>query len=115
MDTNFRKIDIDQYDEDVLVETELYDADSRDPTQVLNDAKQKGAAVRSALARYVFIHRNTIANSNGLFFFRGDTTGALAIVLADPPYGPNVDDAKVRVAIFHLSSEISSDLTFTRT
>jgi actin related protein 2/3 complex subunit 5 len=53
MDTNFRKIDIDLYDEDVLVETELYNADPRDPAQVLNDAKQKGAAVRSALAKYV--------------------------------------------------------------
>lgn len=26
---------------------------------------------------------------------RGDTTGALDIVLQDPPYGPNADDAKV--------------------
>lgn len=50
-DVNFRKIDIDVYDEDVLVETELYDADPRDPAQVLNDTKQKATAVRSALSK----------------------------------------------------------------
>jgi ARP2/3 complex 16 kDa subunit (p16-Arc) len=53
MDTNFRKIDIDLYDEDVLVETELYDADPRDPSQVLSDTKQKSTLVRSALAKFV--------------------------------------------------------------
>ena len=52
-DVNFRKIDIDVYDEDALVETELYDADPRDPVQVLNDAKQKATAVRSALSKCV--------------------------------------------------------------
>ena len=50
-DINFRKIDIDAYDEDVLVETELYDTDPRDPAQALNDAKQKATAVRSALSK----------------------------------------------------------------
>ena len=48
---NFRKIDIDVYDEDALVETELYDADPRDPSQVVSDAKQKATAVRSALSK----------------------------------------------------------------
>ena len=48
----FRKIDIDAYDEDVLVETELYDPDPRAPAQFLNDTKQKAAAVRSALSKY---------------------------------------------------------------
>ena len=46
METNFRKIDIDQYDEDVLLESELYDADPRDPIQVLADAKSKASAVQ---------------------------------------------------------------------
>ena len=48
---NFRKIDIDDYDEDVLVETELYDVDPRGPAQVPNDVKQKATAVRSALSK----------------------------------------------------------------
>jgi len=74
-DVNFRKIDIDAYDEDVLVESELYDADPRDPVQVLNDAKQKATAVRSALSK-------------------GDTVGALTLILEDPPCGPGVDEAK---------------------
>lgn len=54
MDTAFRKIDIDQYDEDVLQDSELYEADSRDPTEVLNDAKQRQIAVRGLLARYIW-------------------------------------------------------------
>ena len=47
----FRKIDIDIYDEDVLQESEIYETDPRDPGQVLKEAKQKQAAVRSALAK----------------------------------------------------------------
>lgn len=49
----FRKIDIDQYEEDVLLEEELYEADPRDPATVLNDTKQKAGAVRGSLSRYV--------------------------------------------------------------
>ncbi|KAH9936908.1 arp2/3 complex subunit [Amylocystis lapponica] len=75
MDVNFRKIDIDQYDEDVLLESELYEPEPRDPAQVLNDAKQKASVVRSALAK-------------------GDIVGALNTVLSDAPYGSNLDDAK---------------------
>jgi actin related protein 2/3 complex, subunit 5 len=51
MASAFRKIDIDIYDEDVLQESELYDADPRDASQALTDAKQKQAAVRTSLAR----------------------------------------------------------------
>ncbi|KAG5643174.1 hypothetical protein DXG03_001378 [Asterophora parasitica] len=75
MDTAFRKIDIDQYDEDVLHESELYDADPRDPSQVLEEAKQRQAAVRTALSR-------------------SDVLSALTTILESPPYGPNVDQAK---------------------
>ncbi|OBZ74905.1 hypothetical protein A0H81_05165 [Grifola frondosa] len=75
MDTNFRRIDIDQYDEDVLLESELYEPDPRDPSQVLSDSKQKAGAVRSSLAQ-------------------GDIPGALSIVLEGAPYGPNVEEAK---------------------
>ena len=52
---SFRKIDIDQYDEDVLLDSELYEADPRDPTEVLDDAKERQIAVRSFLARYYMI------------------------------------------------------------
>lgn len=53
MDVNFRKIDIDIYDEDALQESEIYNEDPRDPGQVLAEAKHKQTAVRSALARCV--------------------------------------------------------------
>ncbi|RDB17696.1 Actin-related protein 2/3 complex subunit 5 [Hypsizygus marmoreus] len=75
MDTAFRKIDIDIYDEDVLQESELYDADPRDPAQVLEEARQRQAAVRTFLAK-------------------SDVVGALSTVLENAPYGPNVDQAK---------------------
>ncbi|KAG6830300.1 hypothetical protein H0H92_001378 [Tricholoma furcatifolium] len=75
MDTAFRKIDIDQYDEDVLHESELYDADPRDPAQVLEEAKERQALVRTSLAR-------------------NDIAGALSTILENAPYGPNVDQAK---------------------
>ncbi|TFK81180.1 arp2/3 complex 16 kDa subunit [Polyporus arcularius HHB13444] len=75
MDVNFRKIDIDQYDEDALLDTELYESDPRDPTQALSDTKQNAAAVRSSLSK-------------------NDYVGALTLVLESAPYGPNVEDAK---------------------
>ncbi|KIY48592.1 ARP2/3 complex 16 kDa subunit (p16-Arc) [Fistulina hepatica ATCC 64428] len=75
MDYAFRKIDIDAYDEDVIQDSELYEADPRDPAQVLDEAKQRQAAVRSALAK-------------------NDVSEALTIALENAPYGPNVEDAK---------------------
>lgn len=51
MEFAFRKIDIDVYDEDVIAEEELYDADPRDPAQVLANTKAKAGTVRSALAK----------------------------------------------------------------
>ena len=51
MDTAFRKIDIDQYDEDRLVPSDLYDPDPRGPDGVLTDARNKSAEVRSLLSR----------------------------------------------------------------
>lgn len=51
MDIPFRKIDIDQYDEDILKDSELYESDPRDPAEVIEEAKQKQVAVRGLLAR----------------------------------------------------------------
>ena len=55
MDVAFRKIDIDKYDEDTLLKEELYDADPRDPAQVLSETRAKATQVRSILSRYVFL------------------------------------------------------------
>lgn len=49
----FRKIDIDQYDEDVLLDSELYEADSRDPATVLSETKQKASTIRGLLSKCV--------------------------------------------------------------
>ncbi|KAG7092314.1 hypothetical protein E1B28_008676 [Marasmius oreades] len=75
MDVAFRKIDIDAFDDEVLREPDLYEEDPRGPAQALDEAKQKQVAVRSALAR-------------------NDIVDALSIVLDNPPYGPNVEEAK---------------------
>jgi actin related protein 2/3 complex, subunit 5 len=50
-DTAFRKIDIDAFDEDTVMESELYEPDPRDSGTVLNDARQKQTSVRSSLSR----------------------------------------------------------------
>lgn len=55
MDTAFRKIDIDAYDEDAFMESELFEPDPRSPVQVLSEAKQKQISVRSSLAKYAII------------------------------------------------------------
>lgn len=51
MDQAFRKIDIDAFDEDALQESELFEADSRDPGQVLEEARARQTSVRSFLAK----------------------------------------------------------------
>lgn len=91
---DFRKINIDQYDEDTLLEEELYDPDPRDPATVLADAKQKAAGVRGLLAKYVSSHKIVFI---WLIYAirRSDIAGALSSVLENAPYGPKVDDAKV--------------------
>ncbi|KAG8787704.1 hypothetical protein FRC15_008379 [Serendipita sp. 397] len=76
MAMDFRKINIDQYDEDKLLEEELYEPDPRDPETVLAEAKQKAAGVRG-------------------FISKGDIVGALSSILENAPYGPKVDDAKI--------------------
>ena len=37
---------------------------------------------------------------DGVFEYRGDTVGAITLVLEGAPYGPNVEEAKVRYPIF---------------
>nr|CDI55355.1 related to subunit of the Arp2/3 complex [Melanopsichium pennsylvanicum 4] len=72
---SFRKIDIDQYDEDVIQDEELVEPYPKSPEQALADAKAKSTEVRSLIGR-------------------GDIAGALTLVLSDYPYGPTVEEAK---------------------
>ena len=91
----YRKIDIDAFDEDVIHESELYEADPRDPSQVLADAKQKAAGVRTALAKSAALRRDLTATD--CYRNRSDIPGAMQIALENAPYGLNVDEAKVIV------------------
>ncbi|PFH47442.1 hypothetical protein AMATHDRAFT_152042 [Amanita thiersii Skay4041] len=95
MDINFRKIDIDVYDEDAIHESEIYEADPRDPGQVLNEAKQKQSGVRALLAR-------------------NDVAGALKTVLEGAPFGPGADEAKsitLQTLLTILNSTKSTDIS----
>jgi actin related protein 2/3 complex subunit 5 len=51
MDLNFRRIDIDRFDEDAIQDSEVYQIDARNPADVLDQAKQRQIAVRGLLAR----------------------------------------------------------------
>ena len=48
---SFRKIDIDQYDVDVIVDEELVEPFPKSPEQALADAKAKSTEVRSLIGR----------------------------------------------------------------
>ena len=47
----FRKINIDAYDEDVILPSDLYDPDPRGPDGVLADAKRKSGDVRGLISK----------------------------------------------------------------
>jgi len=90
----FRRIDIDAFDEDVLLEHDLVDPDPRDPGTVLAETKSKSNQIRG-------------------FLSKGDISGALSMVLADAPYGPNVEEAKAlnfSSVILVLNSTKSNDI-----
>lgn len=80
---NFRRIDIDQYDEDRVLASSLYHPDPRQPAQALADAQSKDRSVKGLLQR-------------------GDVAAALKDALRDGewPYGedsvPEIKQAKVR-------------------
>lgn len=77
-DTSYRRLDVDQYDEDRVLPSDLYIPDPRPATQVLSDTQGKAQSVRQLLQR-------------------GDVRAALGEVLDQPPYGEGVDNAKVGV------------------
>lgn len=87
----FRKIDIDQFDEDKLAEEELYDPYPLAPAQAASRAKEVEREVRGLLTRCG-------ASEAGLALrpCRGDTASALKAALADAPYGSQHTDARVR-------------------
>ena len=47
----YRKIDIDAYDEDVLLESDLVEPDPRDPATVLSETKAKSTQLRGFLSK----------------------------------------------------------------
>ncbi|KDN43544.1 arp2/3 complex subunit [Tilletiaria anomala UBC 951] len=72
---DFRKINIDQYDEDVLLDEELVDPDPRSGQELLALVQGNAQETRSLMAR-------------------GDAKSALSLILADPPFGRDATEAK---------------------
>ncbi|EST05898.1 ARP2/3 complex, 16kDa subunit (p16-Arc) [Kalmanozyma brasiliensis GHG001] len=72
---NFRKIDIDQYDEEAISPEELVESYPKAAEQATAEARAKSTEVRGLIGR-------------------SDTAGALALILSDYPYGPTVEEAK---------------------
>lgn len=102
---SFRKIDVDKYDEDVLLEEELIDIDPRSSTELAGIAKQKANDVRGLIGRCVgaspaacsLVSSAHTTPVYPIHHSRGDARGALAMILSDPPYGETNAEAKVSV------------------
>ncbi|BGP57936.1 hypothetical protein JCM8202_004631 [Rhodotorula sphaerocarpa] len=94
---DFRRINVDQYDEDRIDPASLYAPDPRDPAQVLADAQQTDKQVRSLVQR-------------------GDTAGALAEALAEGrwPYGDDARGAEISQAKSTALATVLSILNQTR-
>ncbi|WFD34599.1 arp2/3 complex subunit [Malassezia cuniculi] len=75
MSDSFRRLDVDQYDEDALRPEDIAEVDHKSPEQALSLAQQKQTAVRARVS----------AN---------DTAGALAVLLEDVPFGAANDQAR---------------------
>ncbi|GAA6001638.1 Arc15p [Rhodotorula paludigena] len=97
---NFRRIDIDQYDEDRVLASSLYHPDPRQPAQALADAQSKDRSVKGLLQR-------------------GDVAAALKDALRDGewPYGedsvPEIKQAKataLSTVLSILNSTRSTDI-----
>ncbi|KAK4049925.1 arp2/3 complex subunit [Microbotryomycetes sp. JL201] len=87
-DSSFRRLNVDQYDEDRVLETDLYTPDPRPESQVLQDTQQAGQQVRQLLQR-------------------GDVVTALRQCLTNAPYGHGHDQAKA-IALQSVLSVLNS-------
>lgn len=76
---SWRRLDVDQYDEDRVLPTDLYTPDPRAPAQQLQDQSAKQSAVRGLLQR-------------------GDAGAALREGLREPPYGEDGDSGEAKVS-----------------
>ncbi|KAL8280034.1 hypothetical protein RQP46_007615 [Phenoliferia psychrophenolica] len=78
---SWRKLNVDQYDDDRVLATDLYVPDARSPAQQLADQQQKQQTVRGLLQR-------------------GDAAASLKAGLLDPPFGEEESEpAKVSPAL----------------
>lgn len=75
MSDDFRKLDVDQYDDEVLRPQDLAAVDPRPASELVRAAQAKQTSVRGKVAG-------------------GDVGGALAELLTDPPYGAAADEAR---------------------
>lgn len=95
--TNFRLIDIDAYEDGNLTAEELVDPHplAGDPGAASSQAKSKAGEVRSMLMKCAFERFTTKCDALAYANSRNDTAGALAVALADAPYGASLHEARV--------------------
>ena len=53
MSSAFRKINIDEFDEDVILPSDLYDPDPRGPDVVIAESKQNAQEARNLVSKWV--------------------------------------------------------------
>lgn len=85
----WRKLDVDQYDDDYLRPSDIAVQDPVSPEELLHQARSKQGGVRTKLAGCVNPKRLRLTGS-------GDVAGALSEVLTDPPYGAQSGESRVR-------------------
>ena len=77
------------------------DLEAHVPDLAKLETMQTGRAIREMNAQ-VCLHLLVFqtCRTEALIWGRNDYVGALTLVLGNPPYGPNVEEAKVRPGIF---------------
>jgi hypothetical protein len=115
-DGAFRKIDVDQYDPDLVTSAELYEPFPLSPAEALAAAKDRERDVRGAITRSVFssLHKG-IESPYRVHRYRGDLAGALREALRDAPWGEGIDQAKVSSDTFSPSLLCFSIFKLTQT
>jgi len=99
----FRKIDIKAHGETVLVETELYDADPKDPVPKRRTCRSRRPVLRPDQHSPITLLSFLASQFGGPVGYpddsvlKEDTFGSLALVLEDPPYGAGVDEAEAHL------------------
>lgn len=99
---SWRRIDIDQYDEDAYTQDEILSEfeTGLSPEQVVSATQTRSTDVRNLLTKYSWNHFIHIILILTRYYYRGDLNSALTRALEEPPYGRHLESAKVAHRLF---------------